>query len=109
MKIKDKVSGEVYEAETWKSWNGVVQYVKKGTNGPIRSSDDVEIVEEDKPKDTTDWAAFRREAAKDILAGFAGSVMRDDEILEDKTVNDLVKTAVMWTDSLIKQLKEEKA
>ncbi|MBR3467372.1 MAG: hypothetical protein IKH15_09155 [Bacteroidales bacterium] len=51
MKIKDKVSGEVYEAETWKSWNGVVQYVKKGTNGPIRSSDDVEIIEEEKPKD----------------------------------------------------------
>lgn len=46
MKIKDKISGEVYEAETWKSWNGVVQYVKKGTNGPIRSSDDVEIIEE---------------------------------------------------------------
>lgn len=106
MKIKDKISGEVYEAETWKSWNGVVQYVKKGTNGPIRSAADVEIVEEDKPKDTTDWDAFRREAAKDILAGFAGSVMMDDDILEDKTVKDLVKTAVMWADELIKQLKE---
>ncbi len=54
-----------------------------------------------------DLDAFRREAAKDILAGFAGSVMRDDEILEDKTVKDLVKTAVMWTDELIKQLKEK--
>ena len=55
-----------------------------------------------------DWNTFRRDAAKDILAGFAGSVMRDDDILEDKTVKDLVKTAVVWADSLIKQLKEEK-
>ena len=54
MKIKDKISGEIYEAETWKSWSGAVQYIKKGTNGPIRKSDDVEIIEEDKPKDTTD-------------------------------------------------------
>ena len=47
MKIKDKVSGEIYEAESWKNWNGVVQYVKKGTNGPIRYADDVEILKEE--------------------------------------------------------------
>ena len=60
-------------------------------------------------RELDDWATFRREAAKDILAGFAGSVMRDDDILEDKTVKDLVKTAVIWADELIKQIKEEKA
>ncbi len=101
MKIKDKVSGEVYEAETWKNWNGVVLYVKKGTNGPIRSGDDVEIVEEDKPKDTTDWAAFRREAAKDILCAMvSGGYGRGRE-------REQAQLAVMYADELIKQLKEE--
>ena len=99
MKIKDKVSGEVYEAETWKSWNGVVQYVKKGTNGPIRSSDDVEIIEEEKPKDTTDWSAFRREAAKDLLCSILST--KDGANPKDVTI------AIEIADELIKQLKEE--
>lgn len=86
MKIKVKSSGEVYYDDCWE-------------NQDVRI-DEAEI------KGTIDWDAFRREAAKDILAGFAGSVMRDDDILEDKTVKDLVKTAVMWADELIKQLKE---
>lgn len=98
MKIKDKVSGEVYEAETWKSWDGIAQYVKKGTNGPIRSADDVEIVEEEKPKDTTDWAAFRREAAKDILCALIihCSLAREDA----------ARIAIEYADELIKQIKE---
>lgn len=100
MKIKDKISGEVYEAETWKSWNGVVQYVKKGTNGPIRSGDDVEIVEEDQPKDTTDWAAFRREAAKDILCSILST--KDEANPKDVTI------AIEIANELIKQLKEGK-
>ena len=103
MKIKDKISGEVYEAETWKSWNGVVQYVKKGTNGPIRSADDVEIVEEDKPKDTTDWAAFRREAAKDILCSMVRGGYDWGREAEQG------RLAVRYADELIKALKEEKA
>lgn len=102
MKIKDKISGEVYEAETWKSWNGVVQYVKKGTNGPIRSAADVEIVEEDKPKDTTDWDAFRREAAKEILA-----VAFSSEYWKGFDREVVIKASVKAADGLIKQLKEE--
>lgn len=100
MKIKDKVSGEVYEAETWKSWNGVAQYMKKGTNGPIRSSDDVEIIEEEKPKDTTDWDAFRREAAKDILAGLA-SWNTEHNVSKD------VQLAINYANVLIAKLKEK--
>lgn len=74
----------------------------------VYKTSDLEFIDKPEPlKPTVDWSAFRREAAKDILVGFAGSVMRDDDILEDKTVSDLVKTAVMWADSLIKQLKEE--
>lgn len=103
MKIKDKVSGEVYEAETWKSWDGGVQYVKKGTNGPLRSSDDVEIIEEEKPKDTTDWDAFRREAAKDILAGFAAKIGHPMSDYSEQSC----KYAIQLADELIKQLKDK--
>lgn len=101
MKIKDKVSGEVYEAETWKSWNGVAQYMKKGTNGPIRSSDDVEIIEEEKPKDTTDWSSFRREAAKDFLCAIIGSTTGD------VNVAPWIETSVKMADVLIAKLKEK--
>lgn len=101
MKIKDKVSGEVYEAETWKDWNGRVQYVKKGTNGPIRYADDVEILEEDKPKDTTDWAALRKEAAKDILCAMvSGGYGHGRE-------GEQAQLAVIYADELIKQLRED--
>ena len=99
MKIKDKISGEVYEPETLKNWNGVVQYIKKGTNGPIRKSDDVEIIEEDKPKDTTDWESFRREAAKDILCAMISTKSRANP--KDVT------TAIEITEELIAKLKEK--
>lgn len=106
MKIKDKISGEVYEAEAWKNWNGVVQYVKKGTNGPIRYGEDVEILEEDKLKDTTDWEAFRREAAKDIMCAL---IMTDKTrgSFAQVTCGDNAGTAIMYADELIRQLKEE--
>lgn len=99
MKIKDKVSGEVYEAETWKNWNGVIQYVKKGTNGPIRYGDDVEIIEEEKPKDTTGWDSFRREAAKDILSKLC-------EVRIPLRKEEIVRMSIEYADELIKQLKE---
>lgn len=81
------------------------ELVRQYPVGPIRIYKIYQEGYQDRELDDLD--AFRREAAKDILAGFAGSVMRDDDILEDKTVKDLVKTAVMWADELIKQLKEE--
>ena len=105
MKIKDKVSGEVYEAESWKDWNGRVQYVKKGTNGQIRYADDVEILEEDKPKDTTDWAAFRKEAAKDALSAMLKG-LTDHDLYADP--EELCGMAVCYADELIKQLNEDK-
>lgn len=107
MKIKDKVSGEVYEAETWKSWNGVAQYMKKGTNGPIRSSDDVEIIEEEKPKDTTDWESFRREAAKDILKTLISEAARRTYVSETIVKGLWCTKAVEWADELIKELKRK--
>lgn len=100
MKIKDKISGETYEAETWKSWNGAIQYVKKGTNGPIRQSDDVEIIEEEKPVDTTDWESFRREAAKDILCAMIQAGV-------DDAWRNVVPAAIEGADELIAKLKEK--
>ena len=107
MKIKDKISGEVYEAEAWKNWNGQTQYVKKGTNGPIRHGDDVEILEEDKPKDTTDWEAFRREAAKDFMTAIIAREAPQYDFA-CRNVSIRVSEAIMWADELIKQLKEDR-
>ena len=104
--IVEIIPGMETDAEgIWNAPTGKLVLCRKEDNTFTYASPlDMEIIE----YDTVDWSAFRREAAKDILAGFAGSVMRDDDILEDKTVKDLVKTAVVWADSLIKQLKEEK-
>lgn len=106
MKIKDKISGEVYEAETWNNWSGIKQYVKKGTNGPIRYEGDIVILEEDKPEDTTDWAAFRREAAKDFMSAI---ITREapQYSFACRNVADRITEAIMWADELVKQLKEE--
>ena len=105
MKVRDKISGEVYEAVSWKDWRGRTQIVKAGTNGPIRDADEVEeIIEEiiERTEDTTDWAAFRRGAAKDILCVLLGPGWNPF-----RTIEDAVKTAIDFTDELIKQLKEE--
>ena len=57
--------------------------------------------------EVVDWQAFRREAAKDILASFASnSVVIDDR--PDAFDSDFYsKIAVEWADSLIKQLKKK--
>lgn len=101
MKIKDKISNEIYEAESWKDWNGNVQYMKKGTNGPIRRQEDVEIIEKDKPVLPNDWGQFRREAAKDILCALMMSGVQD-------TWRIMIENAINGADELIKQLLEER-
>ena len=85
MKITLKSSGEVYHADHWET--------------RIVSIDEEEI------KGTTDWNAFRREAAKDILPSIitAASKVYEFESL-DKDI--WCAQAVAWADSLIKQLKE---
>ncbi len=51
-----------------------------------------------------DWADFRREAAKDILAGFAAKIGHSMSDYSEKSC----KYAIQLADELIKQLKEEK-
>ena len=58
--------------------------------------------EDEWPKDTTDWDAFRREAAKDILCAMncaPGPYM--------KSLQEAVHDAIKQADELIKQLKED--
>ena len=54
--------------------------------------------------DKTDWSSFRREVAKDILAGFAAKT--------GYPINDhpeqYCKYAIQLADEIIKQLNEEK-
>ena len=53
--------------------------------------------------DNWDWEKFRREAAKDILAGMMGKQFYEDQ----DSAECFVKIAIMHADELIKQLKEE--
>ena len=56
-----------------------------------------------KDLDGFDWRAFRREAAKDILAG----MMAHQRITYGSNYEILAKYAVTYADELIKQLKQE--
>lgn len=52
----------------------------------------------------TDWSAFRREAAKDILAG----MMAHPRVTYGEfTAESLCKNAILFADELIKRLKED--
>lgn len=53
---------------------------------------------------SVDWADFRREAAKDILAGFAAKIGHPMSDYSEQSC----KYAIQLADELIKQLKEEK-
>lgn len=102
MKVHDLVSGEIYEAEVYNSWNSDLHYIKKGTNGPVRYADQVEILDEEINEETADnfdWQSFRREAAKDILCALTHSAAAH------YTDKETVKWAIKLTDELIKQLK----
>ena len=52
---------------------------------------------------TVDWSSFRREAAKDILAG----AIAGGKVYAGSDKAGIVKFALDYTDELIKQLKQE--
>ncbi len=54
-----------------------------------------------------DWAAYRMEAAKDILCAILRSNQTDDNNKPFHTFADLAKASVACADELIKQLKEK--
>ena len=59
-------------------------------------------------QDTFDWRSFRREAAKDILAGMLAGPrnFHDPNGVQLNQFGDLVNVAVFLTDALITKLKE---
>lgn len=75
----------------------------------VYKTSDLEFIDKPEPlKPTVDWSAFRREAAKDILAGMLSAPARisiGGKRLE--TLPDFAKAAVKLADELIKQLKME--
>lgn len=106
--MKARIAGTVYEVE-------VVPYFPEGMfagftdiSGSLRPGmvvykpSDLEFLETPpKLKPETDWEAFRREAAKDILCAMnctPGSYM--------KSLQEAVHDAIEQADELIKQLKE---
>lgn len=60
-----------------------------------------EALEIQKAQDDLEWDSFRREAAKDILAGLCA---HDGPI----DIKDDVRIAIKLADELIKQLREDK-
>ena len=58
---------------------------------------DMEIIE----YNTVDWSSFRREAAKDILAGFAAKIGHPMSDYSEQSC----KYAIQLADELIRQLK----
>lgn len=101
MKARNKKTGEVVTSFCFSKEWGTASYID-GAN-TLRFSTPLdgewEIIEESEP---IDWAAFRREAAKDILAGFAAKI--------GYPINDhpeqYCKSAIQLADELINQLKE---
>lgn len=67
---------------------------------------DLEFIDRPAPLEPiVDWPAFRREAAKDILAG----MMAHPRISYGSNYEDLAQWAIAYADELIYQLKEDKA
>ena len=56
---------------------------------------------------TEDWAAYRREAAKDILCAIVRSNQTDDNNKPFRTFEDLAMASVACADELIKQLQSK--
>ena len=92
MKARMRKTGEiiaVYEAMPGK-------YAMIETNGPLMSSIDLEIIPEVK-EDKTDWAAFRREAAKDMMCALILSD-KNRGSLAQKSCKENARQAIIYAD-----------
>ena len=67
----------------------------------IYSAEDLIV---DEPVVDFDWDSFRREVAKDIIAGMVGTFSIDTE----EGIRRHVRRALTYTNELIRQLKEDK-
>lgn len=77
------------------------EVVRQYAVGPIRIYKIYQEGYQDRELD--DWAAFRREAAKDILAGFAAKIGHSMNDYSEQSC----KYAIQLADEIIKQLKEK--
>lgn len=74
----------------------------------VYKTSDLEFIDKPEPlKPTVDWAAYRREAAKDILCAILRSNQTDDNDKPFRTFEDLAKGSVACADALIAKLKEK--
>ena len=71
----------------------------------VYKTSDLEFIDKPEPlKPTVDWSAFRREAAKDILASISKTFIS----IEDAYLQEGVALSVKLADELIKQLQRGK-
>lgn len=72
----------------------------------VYKASDLEFIDKPEPlKPTVDWSSFRREAAKDILAGMMSNVPLSEYGITDAEC--MAEYAVLYADKLIKQLRED--
>ena len=114
MKARNKITGKEITILGISKEYGTVSYIADGVLYHDNfASGALEIIDDSNP---VDWSSFRREAAKDILAGMvANKVYRahpdddDEDYLkgQQRAAKRAAFTAVVYADELIKQLKEE--
>lgn len=101
MKARNKVTGEVVSNFGWSKEYGTISYI--GADGLLHNysgrAEDWEILDESE----TDWAAYRREAAKDILC----AIIYRGILANEAYLMGYVNAAVEYADALIAKLKEK--
>lgn len=101
MKARNKVTGEVVSNFGWSKEYGTISYI--GADGLLHNysglATDWEVLDESE----TDWAAYRMEAAKDILC----ALLQKDGPRGYSwwTVEQAAQTSVKQADELIKVLR----
>lgn len=96
MKAIRKDDGKEIEVNLYSERSYIATKIEEGEKGKRYYHEDALII-----KGVADWEAFRREAAKDILAGLAASGLGVNLDLDPAF-------AVKLADELIKQLKDGK-
>ncbi|MBO7684904.1 MAG: hypothetical protein J6Y20_04520 [Lachnospiraceae bacterium] len=101
MKARNKVTGEVVSNFGWSKEYGTISYI--GADGLLHNysglATDWKILDESE----TDWDAYRREAAKDILC----TLLREGIGIGYNMAESTAGLAVKYTDALIAKLKEK--
>lgn len=103
MKARNKVTGEVVRNFGWSKEYGTISYI--GADGCLHNysgqAEDWEILDESE----TDWAEYRREAAKDM----ACSIVHSDIATArgEDFIKNVVRVSIDFADELIKQLQSK--